>query len=54
MDEAALEKETEKLREKCLKGWKKLIAGLRIRQRIQATYNAGTNVVTTEGASQVC
>lgn len=51
-EEATLTKESEKLREKCLKSWKKLILGLRIRQRLQATY-ASKTALPVEGESQV-
>lgn len=51
---ADFEKEQEKQRERVLKRWKKLIQGLRIRQRLQASYDAGDHsVLLREGASQV-
>lgn len=37
-EEAAEEKEFAKRQDRCLKRWKKLILGLRIRQRLQASY----------------
>ncbi|SGY84410.1 BQ5605_C009g05695 [Microbotryum silenes-dioicae] len=38
-EEAADEKEFAKMQDRCLKRWKKLILGLRIRQRLQAAYH---------------
>lgn len=50
-EEAAEEKEFAKRQERCLKRWRKLILGLRIRQRLQASYQdkgAGTPKVDKE------
>lgn len=37
----AVEKEMQKRKERCLKRWKKLIIGLRLRSRLQGEYKAG-------------
>ena len=59
---AAIEKELIKRKERCLKRWKKLIIGLRVRSRIQGEYKkdksktekgAVTNKDKTEGTSQL-
>lgn len=55
LDQMAEEKEFIKRQERALKRWKKLIAGLRIRSRLEAAYGNGTVDVTilTEKQSQV-
>jgi hypothetical protein len=57
-EEAQEVKELEKLEERCLKRWKKLIIGLRIRQRLQREYGPSAAQVLdsekpVEVASQV-
>ena len=52
--EIADEKEFAKRQDRCLKRWKKLTIGLRIRQRLQASYqDNGPASAPSEQASQV-
>lgn len=57
MEQAAEEKEFVKLQQRCLKRWKTLILGLRIRQRVNASYsNTGKDksaAPSKSGKSQV-
>ncbi|KAK4051528.1 hypothetical protein OIV83_002668 [Microbotryomycetes sp. JL201] len=50
-EHAAEEREFAKLQERCLKRWRKLILGLRIRQRVQASYRDDVETSTSANAS---
>ena len=56
-EEANDAKEFRKLQDRCLKRWKKLVLGLRIRQRLDAQYGSETGGTASaserEGVSQV-
>lgn len=56
-EEASDAREFRKRQERCLKRWKKLILGLRIRQRLDAQYGSETGGTASaserEGVSQV-
>lgn len=45
----AVEKELQKRKERCLKRWKKLIIGLRLRSRLQGEYKGGKGAATATG-----
>lgn len=51
-EEAAEHKELQKLEERCLKRWKKLIIGLRIKQRLREEYVVANSQKPIEGTSQ--
>ncbi|KAM0789840.1 hypothetical protein ACM66B_006687 [Microbotryomycetes sp. NB124-2] len=50
-EHAAEQRDFAKLQERCLKRWKKLILGLRIRQRVQASYRDDVEASTSTNAS---
>jgi xeroderma pigmentosum group C-complementing protein len=53
MEQASEEKEFAKTQARCLKLWKTLILGLRIRQRVNAAYTGAAREDAGDGASQV-